>query len=323
MKHQTLMNLVDKKTRLTSILLLLVTGIVEAFAQNANLPPVVDAAHGLPREIIATDGATMRRIPAGEFEMGDHFHEFKGSNRDELPVHTVYLDNFYLDTTPVTNAMYQEFMSATGHAAPTFWNDSRFNQPDQPVVGVSWYDAAAYCQWVGKRLPTEAQWEKAARGGRVGARYPWGDTITHDEANYWGTGGRDVWDGPSPVGSFPPNGYGLYDMAGNTTEWCLDEYDDGFYAKSPKENPVAGGLIRFMNDDFTTVQTRRVLRNWGWDGKSEYLRVSNRSFLSPAYKDSPEIGGFRCAMDWEAVVQSTAVSPQGKVTTTWGRIKGR
>ncbi len=296
---------------LNATILILLLGL--AIAQNSGNRP--------PEKIISEkDGATMRLIPAGEFEMGDHFNEVKGTDRNELPVHTVFLDDFYLDTTAVTNAGYKKFMDATGHEPPAFWGNPDFNPPTQPVVGVSWYDAAAYCQWAGKRLPTEAEWEKTARGGLVGARYPWGNTITRDDANAWGTGGRDVWQQPAPVGSFPPNGYGLYDMAGNVEEWCMDEYDEGFYAKSPKKNPVAGGVIRFMNDDFRTVQTTRVLRNRGWNDKLDFQRVSNRSFLNPAYKVSADIG-FRCAMGWEAVGQSTAVFPQGKVTTTWGRIK--
>ena len=143
------------------------------------------------------DGAEMVLIPAGEFQMGSNY----GYN-DEKPVHTVYLDAFYMDKYEVTNALYKKFMDATGHKAPAYWNDSSYNAPDQPVLGVSWNDAKAYAEWAGKRLPTEAEWEKAARGGLVGKKYPWGDSISHDDANYGGTGGKDKWDGTSPVGSF-------------------------------------------------------------------------------------------------------------------------
>lgn len=97
-----------------------------------------------------------------------------------------------------------------------------------------------------------AEWEYAARGGLIGKKYPWGDSLSHDDANYNGTGGRDQWERTAPVGSFPPNGYGLYDMAGNVWEWCMDEYDSSFYAKSEKNNPVAGGVISLVNNNFTT-----------------------------------------------------------------------
>ncbi|MBI1923226.1 formylglycine-generating enzyme family protein [Candidatus Poribacteria bacterium] len=193
-----------------------------------------------------------------------------------------------LDKDEVTNAQYQKFMDATGHPAPYYWNDSSYNAPDQPVVGVTWYDAAAYCQWAGKRLPTEAEWEKAARGGLVGKINPWGDSIDSSKANYGGNVGR-----PTPVGEYMPNGYGLYDMAGNVREWCLDEYDEGFYAKSPKRNPVAGGIISFVNNNFTNVKTFRVRRGGSWYDLPRYVRVAHRDSDNPS--DANGSVGFRCA----------------------------
>ena len=240
------------------------------------------------------DGATMCLIPAGEFEMGDHFNEgagFKEGPDDELPVHTVFLEDFYIDVYEVTNALYEKFMDATGRKAPAFWNDGELNQPDQPVVGVSWYDAAAYAQWAGKRLPTEAEWEKAARGGLVGKRYPWGDEITHDDANYWRVEGRDAWERTAPVGSFPANGYGLHDMAGNVWEWCMDEYAELYYAMSPMNNPVAGGFI--VNDNFINVKTGRVIRGGSWISSLNFLRVARRSVNLPSI--ILNYYGFRCA----------------------------
>jgi formylglycine-generating enzyme len=225
--------------------------------------------------IMGKDGAPMVLIPAGDFQMG--------SNRDnEKPIHTVYLDAFYIDVYEVTKAQYRKFIDATEHKAPAYWNDKDYNAPDQPVVGVSWNDVVAYCQWAGKRLPTEAEWEKAARGGLVGKRYPWGDTITHNDANYSGTGGKDMWDGKSPVGSFAPNGYGLYDMIGNVWEWCADWYDDNYYANSPKSNPTgpSSGLTR-------------VLRGGSWNYHGLALRVSHRSYNAPPNMSSNV--GFRCA----------------------------
>ena len=242
-------------------------------------------------EIVSTnDGTTMLLIPTGTFEMGDSFGE---GLPHELPVHMVTVNAFYMDVNEVTNAVYKQFLDATGHKAPDFWDDPAFNAPDQPVVGVAWLDAAAYAQWAGKRLPTEAEWEYAARGGRTGGRYPWGDTITHDDANYKGKGGKDIWDGPAPVGNFPPNDHGLYDMGGNVWEWCADEYDAKFYSVSKENNPVAGKLITFMNDDFAKVNTRRVTRGGSWSSADNKLRVANRNFFDVSA--TSETTGFRCA----------------------------
>ena len=236
-----------------------------------------------------SDGTTMLLIPTGTFEMGDSFRE---GLPHELPVHTVFVNAFYMDVTEVTNAAYKQFLDATGHRVPESWDDPAFNAPDQPVVGVSWLDAAAYAQWAGKRLPTEAEWEYAARGRRAGMRYPWGDEITHDDANYKGKDGKDIWDGPAPVGSFAENGYGLYDMGGNIWEWCADEYDDKFYAVSQEDNPISGKLITFTNDDFANVVTRRVLRGGSWNSAADKIRVTSRNFLDP--QSTSQITGFRC-----------------------------
>jgi formylglycine-generating enzyme required for sulfatase activity len=216
------------------------------------------------KEIIGKDSAPMVLIPAGEFEMGSN-----DGGDDEKPVHTVYLDAFYMDKYEVTNALYKKFMDATGYKAPAYWDDKRFNDPQHPVVGVSWNDANEYCRRAGKRLPTEAEWEKSARGGLVGKEYPCGDTLTHEDANYKGTGGKDKWEYTSPVGSFAPNGYGLYDMAGNVLEWCADLYDNNYYVNSPKTNPKGPGS-----------GVGRVLRggSWGYN-LDNFLRVADRYFL--------------------------------------------
>ena len=237
------------------------------------------------------DGSEMVLIPGGTFEMGDHFYE-GGAN--ERPVHTVTLDEFYMDVTEVTNAQYRVFIQQTGHRQPSHWTSSTYNQPDQPVVGVYWHDAMVYATWAGKRLPTEAEWEYAARGGLVGKRYPWGDEITHDNANYLGIGGKDKWSNAAPVGSFEANGYGLYDMAGNVWEWCLDEYDPGYYRKSPAVNPLSGHeSIEAVTNNYEGVSRRWVLRGGNWDYGTYGLRLTYRSYYGP-----PNYGylyyGFRC-----------------------------
>jgi sulfatase modifying factor 1 len=223
--------------------------------------PIIPPSPTLP-QITGKDGAPMVLIPAGDFQMGSN------DSDDEKPVHTVYLDAFYIDIYEVTNAQYKKFMDATKYKEPNYWNDSKFNAPNHPVVGVRWNDAVAYTKWAGKRLPTEAEWEKAARGGLVGKKYPWGDNLTHDDANYSGTGGKDKWVNTSPVGSFAPNGYGLYDMAGNVWEWCADWYDSKYYASSPKSNPKG-----------PSSGERAVLRGGSWYFSFDsYLRVADRSY---------------------------------------------
>ena len=236
-----------------------------------SLRPQTSAEEG---EDSSKDDAPRVFIPAGEFQMGD-----------EKAPHTVYLDAFYMDKYEVTNALYKSFMDATGHEAPAYWSDSNFNGLDHPVVGVSWDDAVAYCQWAGKRLPTEAEWEKAARGGLAGNTYPGGNDITRDDANYFSKGGGDKWLNSAPVGSFAPNGYGLCDMAGNVWEWCADWHGSTYYSESPKQNPK--GPISGAN---------RVLRGGSHGLNREYMRVAKRYSRNPKSKWYNDVG-FRCAKD--------------------------
>jgi formylglycine-generating enzyme required for sulfatase activity len=245
--------------------------------------------------------------------MGDHFdgaHE-----ADARPVHTVFLDAFYIDAMEVTNAMYAKFLNAVGkHVGDdgnTWLNigagdaliklDGGQYRPkagfgDHPVVQVSWYGAGAYAQWAGKRLPTEAEWEKAARGGLEGKRFPWGDELTHNDANYAGVLGDDEWEQTAPVGSFPANGYGLHDMAGNVSEWCMDEWDEGFYANSPRHNPIAGVPVAFVNDDFANVDTRRVFRGGAWFNAHPALNLTCYVRNSTAPTRTTSGTSFRCAV---------------------------
>ena len=244
--------------------------------------------------------AGMVLIPAGSFEMGS---EDADARDDERPVHTVHLDAFYMDKYEVTNAQFKLFVDANpqwqkDRIADGFhdgdylddWTGTNYpsGRAEHPVVHVSWHVAMAYAEWAGKRLPTEAEWEYAARGGLAGKKYPWGDDEpTAAYANYH----RNVND-TTPVGRYAANGYGLYDMAGNVWEWCLDAYDEDFYAASDdSRNPIAGGEV----DTFTTIPTapNRVLRGGSWDNRATYLRVANRLRFTPTY--TGDNIGFRCA----------------------------
>ena len=235
---------------------------------------------------IGEDGAEMVFIPAGDFIMGNNNGLF-----NEQPEHTVYIDGFYMDIYEVTNALYQDFIVATGHPQPAFWDDDRFNDPTQPVVGVTWQDAVAYAIWAGKRLPTEAEWEKAARGGLVGKKYPWGDAaLDGTQCNFADVNANVSWadnsidDGyeyPAPVGSYPSTGEGLFDMAGNVFEWCSDWHDDYYYWYSPAQNPQG-----------PSSGDGRAVRGGSWYDTINNLLVSDRSNATPttAYNHI----GFRC-----------------------------
>ena len=249
-------------------------------------------------------------IPAGTFQMGSTTGDV-----NEAPVHTVELDAFYMDQHEITNAEYQAFVAATGHPVPRGigytavyellknnyepWRDPDFNHPNQPVTTVTWFDADAYCKWAGKRLPTEAEWEKAARGGIEGARYPWGDADPDsttanfaDRQTEFEWRNPDVDDGylfPAPVGTFQPNGYGLFDMAGNVWEWCADWYSPTYYSE-PQD---VKGLRR--NPKGPDTGERRVLRGGTWYRDAHTLRNAER--VSDFPDNSLNVVGFRCAMD--------------------------
>ena len=253
--------------------------------------------------------AGMVLIPAGSFEMGsdddDAYH-------DEQPVHTVHLDAFYMDMYEVTNAQFKVFVDANPHwqkyqvdakvhgsahgtyLAHWYGNDYLTGKTNHPVVNVTWHAAMAYAQWAGKRLPTEAEWEYAARGGLAGQKYPWGNTLSYADANY-GWNVRDT----TPVGRYAANGYGLYDMAGNVSEWCLDAYNDDFYAVSENSrNPIAGWhTVQWLVENFTRVQddifTGRVLRGGSWRYGARSLRVADRDWDSETTKAQDYVG-FRC-----------------------------
>ena len=233
------------------------------------------------------DGKEMILIPAGSFEMGDSKNEPEAWMEDSRPVHTVTLDAFYMDIHEVTMGQFKRFVNQSGYDYQGDWDYVAKYSPDDdyPMFQVNWYDAVAYAEWAGKRLPTEAEWEYAARGGLVGKRFTWGDDerLARDYANYDETGGRDKSKTTVPVGSFEPNGYGLYDMAGNLLEWCQDWYDSNYYKNSPSNNPQG------PEDGVLGI---RVLRGGSW------AYVTNRLRLADRYRDFPNnrghASGFRC-----------------------------
>ncbi len=226
-------------------------------------------------------------IPEGEFKMGSNDYD------EEKPIHTVYLDGYWMGMYEVTLGQYKEFISDQGYAALPSYVSKYSPGDDHPVTGVSWEDANAYCKWLSKKkglnfkLPTEAQWEKAARGSD-GRKYPWGNNGPDETlANFAENIGK-----PSLVGSYS-NGaspYGLLDMAGNVWEWCYDWYDSGYYNKSPDRNPKGpdGG-------------SNRVMRGGGWGNFDEGLRCAYRNYDRPSNRLVNL--GFRLCQDSRGILE--------------------
>jgi sulfatase modifying factor 1 len=211
-------------------------------------------------------------VAGGEFTLGSDSH-----NEDETPQQTLYIDAFNIDVYPVTNAQYKEFVDDTGQKVPRNWQGGTYaeGKDDHPVTWVTWHDANAYAEWAGKRLPTEAEWERAARGtdGRI---YPWGDQFDGARCNYREAGIKAT----SPVGSYPEGASpdGVMDMAGNVWEWTADWYDA--YRGSRYE------FARF-GEEF------KVLRGGSWFDGSDVVRCSARNSADPNFSFSTI--GFRCA----------------------------
>jgi formylglycine-generating enzyme len=222
-------------------------------------------------------------IPSAWFLMGS------ASGQDcERPVHRVWVDKFLLAATQVTNAEYERFLRSTGSSAPSFWADQNFNQPEQPVVAVSWFEADRYCSWQSAqtgctyRLPTEAEWERAARGDFEQKDFPWGDEPPQslpDYATRWQTG-------PEPVGRYAPNLFGLYNMCDNVHEWCSDWYDANYYAISPDRNPRGPELAAGKGQ-------RKTSRGGSWRHHIKVARCSARSSIPPEFQYADY--GFRVA----------------------------
>jgi formylglycine-generating enzyme required for sulfatase activity len=225
------------------------------------------------------DERSMVLVPAGEFLMGSLTGDV-----DEKPMRRVYLDAYFMDKDQLTVGEYAKFLDATSHVAPPEWNImSRAMHKKRPVVNVNWADAGAYCKWAGKRLPTEAEWEKAARGtdGRI---YPWGD---EPPSKFHGNMKKELWNnhmGLTPVGMFEDgrSPYGINDMAGNVWEWVSDWYDPNYYHTAPLRNPTG-----------PPTGSHKVVRGGSWGSGPEGLRSSDRETRLPSFQGFGT--GLRCA----------------------------
>ena len=247
----------------------------------------------------------MALIPAGEYQLGSVSGE---AGSIEQRGHTVHIDAFYIDIYEVTNLQFKEFVDTNpawqkGSIPDRFhdgnylakWTDNTYPSDiaDHPVVYVSWYAAAAYAEWIGKRLPTEAEWEKAARGGVEGQRYPWGNTIDDDKVNYSLNIG--ITGSTTPVGDYPANDFGIYDIVGNVLEWCLDEYDRDLYDDPPANNPIGGNLtIQEIIVNHTSIDSSRSIRGGSWvESGQPRIWITYRRGNDPAL--TSQLIGFRCA----------------------------
>ena len=231
-------------------------------------------------------------IPAGSFLMG-----CETGRDEERPVHLVWVDAFEMAALQVTHRDYTLFLSSCGRSKPPLWNDPNFNYPDQPAVAVSWFEATEYCEWLSAltgrryRLPTEAEWERAARGGEEGRLYTWGDEPPHERPEYLRRWSGEV-KGPLPVGQAAPNPFGVYDIGENVHEWCSDWYYKDYYAESPERNPRGpdhgGGLSN-------TQPPRRASRGGSWRHQIKVSRCAARSSIPPEFQYADY--GFRIVRD--------------------------
>jgi formylglycine-generating enzyme required for sulfatase activity len=213
----------------------------------------------------------MVEVGPGWFWMGSD-----DGHRSERPRHRVWTEAFAIGRAPVVNREYALFLDATGASPPPWWNDPRFSHPEQPAVGVSWFEAVAFCDWLTRdtgrshRLPSEAEWEKAARGGIDGARFPWGDASPSESK----------FDRPSVVTRAPANALGIVGLSGLCHEWCLDWEAKSYYAESPERDPRG-----------PTTGSRKCSRGGAWRHQNPWSPVAHRSSLPPGLRYSDY--GFR------------------------------
>ncbi len=246
-----------------------------------------------PKKSIPASYSGMALIPQGSFEMGSRkslreldpvaiFQADRHMLGPEDPAHEVILDAYYIDLYEVSNAEYKKYIDTTRITTlPRYWEDASFNQSNQPVVGVTWKEAQAFCQWKNKRLPTEAEWEKAARGKRP-VKYPWGnEEPDKTRLNFNNHVGKTA-----PVGSYPTgkSDYGVFDLSGNVAEWVQDWHFPEYYLFSPKENPPGPDKGHY-----------KIIRGGNWKNNAEDVRLTYRNATVP--KARSKTVGFRCAAD--------------------------
>ncbi|MGA9798698.1 MAG: SUMF1/EgtB/PvdO family nonheme iron enzyme [Terriglobales bacterium] len=239
----------------------------------------MSSSHSIPSESASAVVPQLVRIPEGWFWMGS-----ESGQDNERPVHRVWVQKFRLAACTVTNAEYDRFVRATGNPAAPFSEKPDFKHPAQPVVAVSWFEAVKYCEWLSLetglsyRLPTEAEWERAARGGIEGSLYPWGDAPPQSLPNY-----EARWkNGPEPVAQYAPNAFGLYDICENVHEWCSDWYQANYYAESPERNPTG-----------PDHGDRKASRGGSWRHHIKATRCAARSSIPPEFRYADY--GFRVA----------------------------
>jgi formylglycine-generating enzyme required for sulfatase activity len=225
------------------------------------------------------------RIPEGWFLMGSD-----SGQECERPIHRVWINSFLLAATQVTNTEYDLFLLATASQPTPFRHDPNFNHPQQPVTGVSWFEALRYCEWLSSqtgrhyRLPTEAEWERAARAGLEQKQFPWGDDPPQSLPDY----AKRWQNGPEPVARYAPNGFGIYDICDNVHEWCCDWYDPNYYSASPGRNPPGP-------QQSPMKPPRKSSRGGSWRHHIKVARCSVRSSIPPDFQYADY--GFRVACD--------------------------
>ena len=254
----------------------------EVQTEHRVAPKVVEQDFSMYKVIVGDEGRPMVQVPEGPFTMG----ETEG-DPDEAPEHQIYLQSFYIDVKEVTQSEYDRYVKMTKRGkpfVPVFEEDiSKIQGSDLPAMGMSWGDAVGYCRWGGKRLPTEAEWEKAARGEGK-RRYAWGNTFGLNHANV--AGEEDGYRYLAPPGSFQAgrSPYGAYDMTGNVAEWVADTYDEHYYANSPYRDPEG-----------PKDGEHKVIRGGSWRETPTGARVTKR-FQAKMWGTDSTIG-IRCARD--------------------------